>query len=198
RLLELRGLLDEAETIFEAFQQVAAGTRIDAGVLRVGVELRLGEEQAGAEVAGRADAGQKVGAGRLIQRICEPMRPVTDEVRDHGLAKCGLGRRRLQVARLRHGGHRRVSGRRGSRPRFGLTLGYAPGFPSMSQATGSPRERSRAAGRPSTSSKWAGGRPLPGRTERTLARVSASPAFTSAVTYSERRNCSEPRSAPST
>ena len=43
-------------------------------------------------------------------------------------------------------------------------------FATMSQASGSPRFRSRAAVRPSTSSRCAGGRPLPGRIERTLAR----------------------------
>ena len=46
-------------------------------------------------------------------------------------------------------------------------------YPSISHASGSPRVRSRTALRPSTSSKCAGARPLPGRTDRTLARLSA-------------------------
>ena len=51
-----------------------------------------------------------------------------------------------------------------------------------SQSSGSPRLRSRAAARPSTSGRCLGARPCPGRIERTLSRVIASPAATSRTT----------------
>jgi hypothetical protein len=59
---------------------------------------------------------------------------------------------------------------------------------------GVPRGMRRAARPPSTSGRWRGASPSPGRMERTFARVKRSPGSTSSTTNSERRNMSEERS----
>jgi hypothetical protein len=54
-----RVLLDETQIVAECIEQVAPGPRVDAGILRVGVELGLAQEQAGVEHAGLADRRQQ-------------------------------------------------------------------------------------------------------------------------------------------
>ncbi len=80
---DLRRALDKAKLGLETLQQIAPGLRIDADIVRVGVELGPRQEQAVVEAAVGADLGQQP-AGR--QRIHDPGKDVPavfDEVVQH-------------------------------------------------------------------------------------------------------------------
>ncbi|MEI9890122.1 MAG: hypothetical protein WDN45_05410 [Caulobacteraceae bacterium] len=82
-------LFDEAQLAFEALQKVAPRARIDAAVLRIGVEFRLGLEQAAIVAAVGAQLGQQAGRGLWIDRLVEQVIAALGEV---GQDRFGEGR----------------------------------------------------------------------------------------------------------
>ncbi len=81
--------LDQAEAVLEALQEVAAGLRIDALELRIGVEFRFAQEQALVERAGLADVFQQRRAGGGIGRLAQLVIAEDPQVLDRQLSCAG-------------------------------------------------------------------------------------------------------------
>jgi hypothetical protein len=83
--------LDEAEPVLEGVDEVAARAGIDPGVLRVGVELRLGKEEAGVEGARRLDPREQARRRRLVHARREDMESVLDQRAGRRARGAGIG-----------------------------------------------------------------------------------------------------------